>query len=200
MTERIIAFIESGGYVAIAFLMALENIFPPIPSELIMPFAGLAAARGELGLAGVVAAGTVGSLIGTLPWYWLGRSVGRKRLDALVEKHGRWFAVTPGELQRAHELFDRHGNMILAAGRLIPAVRSVISLPAGIYKVPLGRLLLWSGIGTALWSGALAGGGYLLESRYEALAGTIDVISKAVVGMLVAAWLWRVVRGPRGKP
>jgi membrane protein DedA with SNARE-associated domain len=194
MSDWIIGFVESGGYWGIALLMALENIFPPVPSELIMPFAGFVAARGDLNVVGVVIAGVVGSLVGTMPWYWLGRRVGRERLHRWVDAHGRWFAMSRQDLERAEKWFDAHGGPAVAFGRLIPAVRSVISMPAGLSKMPVVKLLLWSAIGTVLWSGALAGVGYLLEDRWESIAHWVDRLSTGVLVLLVAVYVWRVVR------
>lgn len=194
MAEWIIHFIESSGYLGIVALMALENIFPPIPSELIMPFAGLLAAQHKLNIFGVVAAGAVGSVAGTLPWYWLGRAIGRERLGRWVDAHGRWFTMDRQELQSAEDWLRRHGNASLFFGRLLPALRSVISLPAGFIGVPMPSFLLWSTLGTTLWSGLLAGLGYALESRYERIASEVDLVSKIVLAVLVAIYLWRVIR------
>jgi membrane protein DedA with SNARE-associated domain len=194
MSDWIIGFVESGGYWGIALLMALENIFPPVPSELIMPFAGFVAARGDLNVVGVVIAGVVGSLVGTMPWYWLGRRVGRERLHRWVDAHGRWFAMSRKDLERAEKWFDSHGGPAVAFGRLIPAVRSVISMPAGLSKMPVVKLLLWSAIGTVLWSGALAGVGYLLEDRWESISRWVDRFSTGVLVLLAGGYGWRVVR------
>lgn len=200
LSELIIDFIGRWSYFGIALLMALENIFPPIPSELIMPFAGYVAARGDLNIAGVVVAGVLGSLAGTLPWYWLGRSIGRERLARWVGARGRWFTISPEELERAERWFLRRGGWALLAGRLVPAVRSVISMPAGVAAMPLPSMLAWSACGTLLWTGMLAGLGFALESRYERIAGFVDKLSMAVVILLVVSYAWRVIRfrpGPR---
>ena len=194
MAELVIECIQRFGYFGIAVLMALENLFPPVPSELIMPFAGYLAARGELHVAGVVAAGAVGSLAGTLPWYFLGRRIGRERLARWVKAHGRWFTISPGELERAEQWFERRGGWALLLGRLVPAVRSVISLPAGVERMPLASMLAWSAGGTVLWNGALAGLGFALAGRYEAISPWVDKLSTAVVAGLAVWYVWRVVR------
>lgn len=194
MSDLITGWIERFGYFGIALLMAVENVFPPVPSELIMPFAGYVAAKGDLNIAGVVAAGALGSVLGTLPWYWLGRRIGRERLARWVKAHGRWFTVTPDELERAERWFERSGGWALLLGRLVPAVRSVISMPAGVESMPLAKMLAWSAAGTLLWSGALATLGFLLESRYERISPWVDRISIGVLVFLLAAYLWRVVR------
>lgn len=193
MSEFIIDWIERFGYLGIGLLMALENVFPPVPSELIMPFAGYVAATGELHIAGVVLAGALGSVLGTLPWYWLGRTIGRERLAKWVKAHGRWFTVTPEELERAERWFERRGGWALLVGRLVPAVRSVISMPAGFECMPIARMLAWSAAGTVLWSGALAGLGFALENKYESIAHWVDWITIAVLVVLVVGYVWRVV-------
>jgi membrane protein DedA with SNARE-associated domain len=194
MSDLIVECIRSWGYAGIALLMALENVFPPVPSELIMPFAGYVAASGDLHIAGVIGAGAAGSVAGSLPWYFLGRHIGRERLARWVKAHGRWFTVTPEELERAEGWFNRHGGWSLLAGRLVPAVRSVITLPAGVEAMPLAQVVAWSACGAALWSGALAAVGYALEDRYESISPWIDRASTAVVVGLVAWYLWRIVR------
>lgn len=194
MADWIVGLIEQYGYLGIALLMLLENVFPPIPSELIMPFAGFAAARGDLHPAGVLAAGTAGSLLGTLPWYWAGRSIGEERLKRAAARHGRWLAMSPDDIAQAGRWFERHGPMAVFLCRLVPTLRSVISAPAGIARMPLPSFLAWTVIGTLLWTGALAGIGYALESRYEQIQAWLNPVSTAVVVIAVAAYLWRVVR------
>lgn len=194
MSDLVIECIQRFGYIGVAALMALENVFPPVPSELIMPFAGYLAARGDLHVAGVVAAGALGSLAGTLPWYFVGRRIGRERFARWVKAHGRWFTISPDELERAERWFERRGGWALLLGRLVPAVRSVISIPAGVEGMPLAHMLLWSAVGTALWSGALTGLGFALASRFDAISPWVDKLSTAVVAGLVAWYVWRVIR------
>ena len=200
MAQWIIQLIERTGYLGVAMLMALENVFPPIPSELIMPFAGLLAARGDLNIVGVVLAGAAGSLAGTLPWYWLGRRIGKQKLTEWVGKHGRWFTMSSADLDRAESWMKRHGRTALLFGRLVPALRSVISMPAGFIKMPLSSVLLWSAGGTLLWTSALAGLGYALQERYEQIASAVNMVSTGVLIVLVAIYLWRVIRFPSGNP
>ncbi|MBN9409494.1 MAG: DedA family protein [Burkholderiales bacterium] len=199
MVDFITGFIERFGYLGVALLMAAENIFPPIPSELIMPFAGAAAARGELSLAGLVVAGGIGSLLGTLPWYWLGRSIGAERLRAWVRRHGRWLAMTPPDLARAEDWFGRKGGWALLGGRMVPAVRSVISMPAGIARMPLATMLAWSAGGTLAWSALLAGLGYALAEQYARVADVVDTVATGVVMVLAVVYAWRVVAIPRSQ-
>jgi len=195
MVEFLTRFIGEHGYLAVALLMAAENLFPPMPSELIMPFAGFVAARGELDPAGVIAAGTLGSLLGALPWFHAGRVLGHERLALLAERHGRWLTVTPAGLEAAQLRFRRHGALALVAGRLLPGVRTLIAVPAGVAGLGLGRFLAWSLLGSALWCFLLTAAGYLLEQQYERLAGWLEPVSRAVFGVLVTLYLVRVARG-----
>lgn len=192
MAERLISLIEQQGYWAVALLMLLENVFPPIPSELIMPFSGAAAAQGNLNLVGVVLAGSLGSLAGALLWYWIGRRIGHQRLKRWAGRHGRWMTLSPREVDQADAWFDRRGHWAVLFGRLVPAVRTLISVPAGISGMPLPKFLLWSGIGTVLWTAALAGVGYFLGSNAESATQWLDWASYAVLGTAVGIYVWRV--------
>lgn len=193
MAEWIIDLIQQYGYPAIAALMFLENIFPPLPSELIMPFAGLVAARGKLDPFLVMLCGTFGSLAGTIPWYFAGRAVGMERMHRWAGRHGRWLAVSQSDLESAQAWFERRGALAVALGRLVPALRSVISAPAGIARMPIQVFLLWSALGSLIWTSLLAGVGYLLENRYEQVVTWLDPVSKIIVAAAMAAYLWRVL-------
>src|SRR5690606_14672747 len=148
MFDWITGFLEESGYFGIFLLMALENIFPPIPSELIMPLAGYNAARGEINPIGAVAAGTIGSIVGALPWYILGRVFGYRRLRQLAGKHGRWVTVSPDDLDKARKWFERHCGKMVLLGRLVPTFRTLISIPAGVAEMNFGRFILLTAIGT----------------------------------------------------
>ena len=192
MFDFITEFMQNSGYFGVFALMALENIFPPIPSELIMPFAGFVAARGDLSVVGVLIAGTAGSVAGALPWYYAGKVYGKERLEKLADKHARWLTVTHGDIEHAMEAFEKHGRKVVLLGRLIPAIRTLISVPAGLAKMPLAQFLLFSTVGSLLWTGILTGAGYLLESQYERVADYVDPVSKAVLIGLVGWYLYRV--------
>jgi membrane protein DedA with SNARE-associated domain len=194
VSEWIIGVIESTGYAGIALLMLLENVFPPIPSELVLPFAGYVAATGELHPIGVLLAAVSGSLLGALPWYWAGRKLGHGGLQRFAERHGRWLTLSPQDIDHAQDWFRRHGPSSVAFGRLVPAVRSVISMPAGVGQMPIASFLLWSLVGTVTWSGLLLAVGYLLQSQYEDAKNVVEWITRAVVAFLVAAYAWRVWR------
>jgi membrane protein DedA with SNARE-associated domain len=193
MVEWITGFIASAGYAGIAALMLLENVFPPVPSELIMPLAGFNAARGELSLVGAVLAGFVGSLAGAYVWYEVARRFGTERLKRWATRHGRWLTLDPKEIARADAWFDRHGHKAVLLGRLVPGIRTLISVPAGLSEMKPARFLLYSGVGTLLWTTVLTLAGYLLESRYREVEGWVNPISTVVLVGLVALYLYRVV-------
>ena len=193
-------FVTQAGYLGVALLMFAENIFPPIPSELIMPLAGFSAARGDLNLFGVLLAGTIGSLLGALPWYYAGYFLREERLKRLAQRHGRWITMTSKDVVTASAWFHRYGASAVFFGRLIPTVRTLISVPAGIARMSLIVFLAWSTLGTLIWTTFLTFAGYLLESQYERVAQWMDPVTKIVVAILVFTYLYRVVTyGRRAK-
>ena len=198
----IIDAIAQGGYVGIFLLMALENVFPPVPSELVLPFAGYVAATGQLHPAGVWLAATAGSLLGALPWYWAGRKLGHGGLCRFAQRHGRLLTLSPADVNRAQDFFRRHGPASVGFGRLVPGVRSVISMPAGVGRMPVASFLLWSAVGTLAWNLVLVAAGYLLRSQYEQAQQVFEWATRAVVAGLLGIYLWRVIRydGGPAKP
>lgn len=194
MFDWITSMIEGGGAFAIAALMLLENVFPPIPSELIMPLAGFNAARGGTSLLAVILAGAAGSLAGAWMWYLVGRAYGANRLRRMIARHGRWLTMTPAELERAQQWFDRHGRSAVFLGRLFPTVRTLISVPAGLARMFMPRFILFSALGSLLWCSALALAGYWLESRYEQVSAWLNPVSTIIVITLISVYIWRVIR------
>lgn len=193
MFDWVLSAIEGWGYPGIFALMLLENVFPPIPSEVIMPLAGYLCGTGALSFVPALIAGTLGSMAGTTLWFWLGRSLGSERLKRWAGRHGRWLTVSPSDIDTAQGWFARHGGVAVFFGRMVPAVRTLISVPAGIARMPLGRFLAFSAAGSFLWTLLLAGAGLLLESQYNRVADVIDPVSKVVVVAIVAYYLYRVV-------
>jgi membrane protein DedA with SNARE-associated domain len=194
MADWITGFISEYGYGALVGLMFLENAFPPLPSELIMPFAGYVAARGELHPVGVVVAGSAGSLLGALAWYAVGYWVGIDRLKRFARRHGRWLTLAPDDVVQAERWFNRFGSVAVCVGRLIPAVRSIISVPAGVARMGLGRFLLWSTVGTTAWSGLLAALGYQLGTRFSDVERWLQPVSWAIVVIALGGYLYRLAR------
>jgi membrane protein DedA with SNARE-associated domain len=193
MFDWITSFLETTGAFGIALLMFLENVFPPIPSELIMPMAGFAAARGEQSIWLVIASGTTGSLAGAGFWYWIGRKLGRDGVHSLAERHGRWLTLCPPDVEHAVDRFQRHGATAVFLGRLVPALRSVISIPAGIARMDVTSFLLFSALGTSIWTAALAGAGYMLEGQYERVSTYLNPVSNLAFGALAAWYAYRVI-------
>ena len=203
MVDWITNLVASFGYLGIALLMFLENVFPPIPSELIMPLGGFVAGRGELTFTGVVLAGTAGSVAGQVPLYLLGRLVGRERLTRWVEDHGHWLLLGKDDIDKAAAAFDKHGGKIVFFGRLLPGIRSLVSVPAGIDRMNPVSFLAYSAAGMGIWAAALALAGLLLGDNYDAVADWVGPASKIVFAVLgVAAVVfcvrrWRKLRAGR---
>lgn len=193
MATWIIDTIASLGYLGIAFLMLVEAVFPPIPSELIIPFAGFAAARGELNLFAVILAATAGSLLGMLPWYLVGRLFGLGRVKWLADRFGRWFAFNADEIDIAARAFARWGRPIVLLGRLFPILRTLISVPAGLARMPFLSFALFSAVGMLAWNTVLVLAGYLLHEHYELVEKFLDPVTLVVLVAIVALYLFRLV-------
>lgn len=199
MLESIINTINSLGYIGIALLMALENIVPPIPSEVIMPLAGFAVTQGRLHFVYVVLAGTVGSVLGATPWYFLGKSWGLNRTKKIADRYGKWLTITGEDVEKAKNWFDKRGYVATAIGRLVPGIRTYISIPAGISKMPLLPFLIYSTAGSIVWVSLLTYAGYLLGENYEQVGSYLKPISTVVlVGIIVLSVYWIIKR--RQKP
>ncbi len=190
---------QDQGAGGVFLLMFIENLVPPIPSEVIMPLAGWAAASEGLSLLEVVVAGCAGSLLGTLPWYWLGRRVGHKRLRDWAERHGGWLGTDGEDIDRADAWFARRGGSAILIGRLIPGVRTLVSIPAGVAAMPLGRYLLASGVGIAIWVTALALLGRFLGPQAEQVAHWMAPVGNVLFALFIGAWIVRAVRRRRRK-
>lgn len=190
MTDWILSVIDALGYVGIAALMVLECLFPPIPSELILPVAGFAVDKGELSFVPLLLMSTLGSLVGAWLLYAAGRLGGRP----LVLRYMRALRLKPDDLDRAERWFVRRGDWIIASGRLVPGVRSIVSVPAGMLRMPLLRFTILTVVGSAVWNAALIGLGWGLGASWESATGPIGTISRIVVVVLavavVAAVIW----------
>lgn len=193
MLDWITNLLATAGLPAVAALMFAENVFPPIPSELIMPFAGFTAARGDMSFFGALLAGSVGSVLGATLWYWIGARVGAQRLRAWSSRYGRWFAMSPDEIDQAVEWFHRHGGIAVLIGRVVPGVRTLISVPAGIAGMPILPFLAYSLFGTLIWTSLLLGAGYLLEANYDSVSGWIEPVTYAVLALFILWYIYRVV-------
>lgn len=193
MSDWIIRTITDFGYPGIFLLMLLESIFPPIPSELIIPFAGFSAARGELAFPGVLLAATSGAVVGMVPWYVAGRLFGLPRLRRLADRFGRWFTLNAAEIDLATAWFTRFGPAIVLFGRLMPIIRTLISVPAGLARMPAILFFGASALGALLWNTVLVGAGYLLNEQYDTVEVVLDPLTIIVLGAVVVLYLYRLV-------
>jgi membrane protein DedA with SNARE-associated domain len=194
MFEFVLGVIVAAGLVGVALLMFAENIIPPIPSEVVMPLAGFAAAQGNMSFAAVVAAGTLGAVAGASAWYAVGLRVNGDALRGWVQRHGRWLTIDLDDLDRSQRVFKKHGALAVFAGRLVPGVRTFISVPAGVVRMPAPVFIGWTTLGTALWTLLLAGAGYLLEGEYHRVERWLDPATQIVIGSLAVLYAYRVWR------
>lgn len=193
MTDWITRLIEQMGYLGIALLMFLENLFPPLPSEVIMPMAGFTAAGGELSIMGVLAAGTAGTLAGALFWYGVAKRLGEERLKSWADRHGRWITLSRDDLDRIDRWFDKHNRWAVPLGHLVPGIRTLISIPAGIFGMGLARFVALTLLGAGVWTSALGLAGYALGSRYDQVERYIGPASTAIMAAILLWYVYRVV-------
>ncbi|WP_287977123.1 DedA family protein [Sphingomonas sp.] len=200
MTAFILDAIARGGYIGIFLLMALENIIPPIPSEVIMGLGGMAVARGDMDLVPLIAWGTAGTTAGNYAWYALGRRVGYQRFRPFVERHGRWLTMEWRDVEALHRFFVKRGGWVVFVFRFMPTFRTMISLPAGITRMPRWKFVVWTFAGSAIWNTMLAGAGYYLGANFAAIDRYVGPAAIVLTAAMVGAYLWRVATWkPRGR-
>jgi membrane protein DedA with SNARE-associated domain len=194
MFSFIAGIIQKTGVWGVGLLMLLENIVPIIPSELIMPMAGFEAARGALDPMATIALGTLGSVLGGVFWYWIGRRLGAERVSRWAAKTGRWLPLSPEDVDRGREWFQRWGAAAVFIGRMLPGVRGVICLPAGVARMKFGSFLLWSSLGALGWTALLAWTGYRLKAHYAQIGQWLNPAADAFLALCVLFYIVRVVR------
>jgi membrane protein DedA with SNARE-associated domain len=203
MADWAIDLINQTGYVGVFFLMLLETLFPPIPSEVIMPIAGARAAHGPMTLGGVIVAGTAGAMFGNFFWYLAARVIGMERFKPFIDRFGRWLTMDWYDIKKAEDLFGRFGYIVVFVGRMMPTIRSIVSVPAGLLRMRLRSFVVWSTIGTAGWSSALAIAGWLLGRRFKEVEKVLGPVSTAIIAVIVLAYIWRQLtwrnRHPEGE-
>ena len=200
MQEWILNTMNSLGYLGIGLLMFAENLFPPIPSELIMPLAGFTVAKGGMNFTLAVLAGVVGTILGALPWYYAGKLVGEERLKHLADKYGKWITVSSEDIDKATRWFNRYGNKAVLFGRLVPGIRTLISLPAGLSEMPIVPFLIYSTLGTTAWVMLLTFLGFMLGENYELVDEYLGPVSKIVLLILIVAFIaWLVIKQQKAK-
>lgn len=192
MTDIILDLIAWGGYFGIFLLMALENIVPPIPSEVIMGLGGMSVARGDMAIVPLVLWGTAGTTIGNYFWYFIGRNIGYARFRPFVERHQRWLTMDWRDVERLHAFFVKHGQWVVFVFRFMPTFRTIISLPAGMVKMPLWKFLVWTFAGSAIWNSILAWAGLFFGSRFAVLDRYVGPVAVGLTVCIVLAYLWRV--------
>ena len=189
MQEWIFRLIEQGGYWGIALLMFLENIFPPIPSEVIMGLGGVGVSRGVFSFWPLLAVGTFGSTLGNYVWFLVGARWGYQRLQPFVTRWGRWLTLEWDDVEKGTEFFRRHGQWVVFALRFSPLLRTVVSLPAGLAHMGHARFLIFTFAGSAIWNSALILGGQWLATQQKLIGPAVS----GLVLLALAAYLWRVV-------
>ena len=177
--------IERLGAVGVALLVVLENVFPPIPSEIVLPFAGFVAQRGDGSVLVMIVAATIGAVVGALVLYGVAALIGPARLTAFISRFGRWFGVKPADLARAEAWFDRHAVAAVLLGRCVPLIRSVVSVPAGFRRMRLAPFVVLTAIGSAVWNTALIGAGAILGDQWERVEPYVAVLQWIVIASIV---------------
>ncbi|HBC43605.1 MAG TPA: alkaline phosphatase [Pseudanabaena sp.] len=183
MQEWITNTMNTLGYLGIGLLMFLENLFPPIPSELIMPLAGYTSTspNSQIQVIPAILVGVIGTILGAIPWYYAGLVLGQKRLQLLAGRYGKWIGISGEDIEKSVHWFQKHGTKAVLLGRLVPGIRTLISIPAGISKMPIVPFFIYSTIGTIGWVSLLTYAGYFLGTNYKLVEKYIDVISKVIV-------------------
>ena len=184
------------GSAGVGLLIFLEVVVPPIPSELILPLAGFRARAGALNLWLTWPAATLGSVAGALLLYGLGAWLGYDRLHALAGRP--WFIlVSQKDMDRGERVFERHGGKMVLLGRCVPVIRSVVSIPAGIARMPVPRFLVLTAVGSGIWNAIFLGLGWVLGAQYSRVEGWLGPVSYVVVGLVLVALVWLAVRRRR---
>jgi membrane protein DedA with SNARE-associated domain len=194
LTGWIAGVIDSLGELGVGLLVALENLVPPVPSELVLTMAGYLASDGRMNVVFVVIAATIGSVAGALVLYWLGRVVGEERLRRWLD---RIPLVDADDLDKADRWFERHAWSAVLFGRMVPVVRSLVSIPAGANHMPVGRFLAFTAIGSGVWNSLFVGAGFALGTRWEQVDRYARWFDYAILAFFVVAITWWVVKKVR---
>ena len=178
--------IEQLGYLGVALLVVLENVFPPIPSEIVLPFAGFVAQQGSESVVLMILAATVGSVVGALIMYWIAAIIGDERLHAFTRRFGKWVQIREADLTRAEEWFDRHAMSAVLVGRCVPLIRSVVSIPAGFRRMKLIPYIAYTFLGSLVWNIALVGAGAVLGENWERVEPVVATFQWIVIVVILA--------------
>ena len=189
--------VETNPYIAyfvISFAMFLENLIPPIPSEIIMPLGGFFVYTGDLNFYILIVSGLIGTVVGALPWYFLGKLLNEKKLSNFIDRKGKFVGISLKDLDKSRLWFEKYGVLLVFWGRLIPGIRTLISVPAGIELMPLNKFLIWTSLGSLIWVIFLTSAGYLFGENYEIIGSYIDnfkIILKPIFVILILFFLIR---------
>ena len=177
-------------YLTICLAMFLENIIPPIPSEIIMPLGGFFVYQQKLNFYILVFWGLFGTILGALPWYYLGRLVNQKRLSNFLDRKGKYLGISSNDLIKSKKWFEKYGVSLVFWGRLVPGIRTLISVPAGIELMPLGKFLIWTTFGSLIWVAFLTYAGYLFGENYQIIETYLDQVKYIVKPILILICLY----------
>lgn len=196
LTDWATNIVERLGYAGVTMLVALENLFPPIPSEVVLGLAGYTASRGDSWVVGMIVAASIGSMVGAWVLYGLSAAIGPVRLRAIVLRYGTWIGFGETDLDRAESWFDRRSRVAVLVCRCIPLIRSLISIPAGFRRMPLGTFTLFTLVGSLVWNTILVTAGYLLADQWEKVLDVTEpfqTVVIAVIALLIVAIVIRKV-------
>lgn len=182
--------VETAGYIGIFLIIVLENVFPPIPSEAVLPLAGFLAGEGRLWLPAVIVASTLGAVAGALILYAVAAWFGDRRVRWLIVHYGKWFAISEADLDKANTWFDRQGGKSVFICRMIPILRSIVSLPAGLRRMALGPFILYTTAGALIWNSLLVVAGWWLGDNWERVSTIVDYLQIPVIVAILAGAAW----------
>jgi membrane protein DedA with SNARE-associated domain len=199
LTEWILSIMEQLGYLGIALLMFLDNVIPPIPSEIIMPSAGYAASQGELVLVGVIIAGCIGSLTAAALLYWIGYQFNHDAIFRFTDRYGKYLFIKSEDIQKSLLWFEKYGHRIVFFGRMVPAVRSLISIPAGMSRMPFWKFMFYSALGTIIWTTFLACVGFYFGENQALMHEIFSRVGYVIITIVVLVLLWHCYRKLKNK-
>ena len=180
-------------YLTIFLAMFLENIIPPIPSEIIMPLGGFFVYQQKLDFYILVFWGLLGTILGSIPWYYLGKLVNENRISNFLDKKGKYIGITSNDIAKSKRWFDKYGVSLVFWGRLVPGIRTLISVPAGVELMPLRKFLIWTSLGSLIWVVLLTYAGFLFGENYQQIANYLNQIKYFVKPILIIIFVYFLV-------
>ena len=188
------------GYIGLALLVAIENLFPPIPSEIILPLAGFNSSVGDMNVFIAILFATIGSVVGALALYYIGYFFGEERVRYIVNRWGKWLGFKESDVDKADEWFDKYGGLAVMMCRVVPIVRSLISIPAGLRKMPMLTFMIYTCIGSLTWNTILIFAGYLLGDNWDHVEEYVGILQYFVIAVVLVIgiwWVWARMIKPR---